>query len=139
MGTIQNSINTMLGTVAAGAAAAKHIKNQSEANEIAKENQQIEALENEPKLAEEINDLTGQEVDKENEIKTLNNEKDFLEHKAGDKRISDLTRLFRTADVMGKEAEIEKAQLALNTLQGKIEAKTMLRQRYQTILSGGKK
>lgn len=139
MGTIQNSMNAMLGTVAAAAAAGKHIKNQSEANEIAKENQQIEALENEPKLAEEINDLTGQEVDKENEINTLNAERDFLEHKAGDKRISDLTRLFRTANVMGKEAEIEKAQLALNTLQGKIEAKTMLRQRYQNILSGGKK
>ena len=134
-------INTSkLTDVAAGSAVAiKHIKNQSEANEIAKENQQMEALENEPKLAEEINDLTGQEVDKENEINMLNSERDFLEHKAGDKRISDLTRLFRTSDVMSKEAEIEKAQLALNTLQGKIEAKTMLRQRYQNILSGGKK
>ncbi len=68
MGTIQDSINTMLGTVAAGAAAAKHIKNQSEATEIAKENLQIEALENEPKLAEELDDLGGQEFGKEFEI-----------------------------------------------------------------------
>ena len=134
-------INTskLTDVAAATATASKYIKNQSEANEIAKENQQMEALENEPKLAEEINDLTGQEVDKENEINILNSERNFLEHKAGDKRISDLTRLFRTSDVMSKEAEIEKAQLALNTLQGKIEAKTMLRQRYQNILSGGKK
>ena len=36
MGTIQNSFNAMLGTVAAGAAAGKHLKNQSEANELKK-------------------------------------------------------------------------------------------------------
>lgn len=134
-----NQALSALGTITGAVAAGERIKQQKEANDIAKENQQIEALENEPKLAEELNELTGQEVNKENEINTLNAERDFLEHKAGDKRISELTRLFRTSDVMGKEAEIEKAQLALNTLQGKIEAKNMLRQRYQNILSGGKK
>lgn len=134
-----NQMLGALGTATGALVASEHIAEQKKANEIAKENQQIEALENEPKLAEEVNELTGQEVEKENEIKQLNNERDFLEHKAGDKRISDLTRLFRTSDVMGKEVEIEKAQLALNTLQGKIAAKTMLRQRYQNILSGGKK
>ena len=73
----QNSINNMLGTAGAAATLGKHIKNQNEAieeqknttakqeeaNKIAQENQIMHALENKPIDEEELDNLTGQEVD----------------------------------------------------------------------------
>lgn len=54
MGTIQNSMNAMLGTAAAAAAAGKHIKNQAEANIKAEEANQ---------KAEEANELHRAQLD----------------------------------------------------------------------------
>ena len=148
----QNSINNMLGTAGAVAGLSKHMKNQNkaieeqkettakqeEANKIAKENQIMNALENKPISEEELDNLTGQEVDLENSIRTMTTERDALIHKAEDKRISDLNRLMRRADVMAKEADIEKAQLALNKVTGKQEAIRIRINRYKQILEGVK-
>lgn len=148
----QNSINNMLGAAGAAATLGKHMKNQkeqlvnqekelekqNEANKIAKENQVMHALENKPIDEEELDNLTGQEVDLENSIKLMTTERDDLIHKTEDKRISDLTRLMRKADVMAKEADIEKAQLSLNKVTGKQEAIRMRINRYKQILEGVK-
>lgn len=148
----QNSINNALGAVGAAVTIGKHISNQNkaveeqkeavakqeEANKIAKENQVMHALENKPIDEEELDNLTGQEVDLENSIKLMTTERDNLMHKAEDKRISDLTRLMRRSDVMAKEAEIEKANLALNKVTGKQEAIRMRIDRYKKILEGVK-
>ena len=148
----QNSINNMLGTAGAAVTLGKHIKNQNEAieeqkntvakqeeaNNIAKENQIMQALENKPIDEDELDNLTGQEVDLEASIRNMTYERDNLMHKAEDKRISDLTRLMRRSDVMAKEAEIEKANLALNKVTGKQEAIRMRIDRYKKILEGVK-
>lgn len=148
----QNSINSALGAAGAAVALGKHISNQNkaveeqkeavakqeEANKIAKENQVMHALENKPIDEEELDNLTGQEVDLENSIKLMTTERDNLIHKTEDKRISDLTRLMRKADVMAKEADIEKAQLSLNKVTGKQEAIRMRINRYKQILEGVK-
>lgn len=146
----QNSINTALSTVAAATALGKHMQSQNkaieeqkeaaakqeEANKIAKENQVMNALENKPIDEEELDNLTGQEVDLENSINIMTTERDYLIKKAEDKRISELTRLMRRADVMAKEADIEKAQLSLNKVAGKQEAIRMRINRYKQILEG---
>ena len=148
----QNSINNMLGTAGAVAGLSKHMQNQKEAleeqkeaaakqeeaNKIAKENQVMNALENKPIAEEELDNLTGKEVDLENSIRLMKTERDDLINKAEDKRISDLNRLMRRADVMAKEADIEKAQLSLNTVTGKQEAIRMRINRYKQILEGVK-
>ena len=148
----QNSINNMLGAAGAAATLGKHMKNQNkaieeqketvakqeEANNIAKENQVMHALENKPIDEEELDNLTGQEVDLENSIRLMTTERDDLIHKTEDKRISDLTRLMRKADVMAKEADIEKAKLSLNKVTGKQEAIRMRINRYKQILEGVK-
>ena len=148
----QNSINNMLGTAGAAVTLGKHIKNQNEAieeqknaaakqeeaNKIAKENQVMHALENKPIDEEELDNLAGQEVDLEASIRHMTHERENLIHKAEDKRISDLTRLMRTTDVMAKETEIEKANLALNKVTGKQEAIRMRIDRYKKILEGVK-
>ena len=148
----QNSINNMLGTAGAVAGLSKHMQNQNkaiedqkeavakqeEANKIAKENQVMNALENKPIAEEELDNLTGQEVDLENSIRYMTTERDALVHKAEDKRISDLNRLIRRSDVMAKEADIEKAQLSLNKVTGKQEAIRMRINRYKQILEGAK-
>lgn len=148
----QNSINNMLGTAAAATALGKHMQNQNksleeqketaakqeEANKIAKENQVMNALENKPIDEEELDNLTGQEVDLENSINIMTTERDALIKKAEDKRISDLNRLMRRADVMAKEADIEKAKLSLNKVTGKQEAIRMRINRYKQILEGVK-
>ena len=148
----QNSINNALGAAGAAVTLGKHISNQNkaveeqknavakqeEANKIAKENQVMHALENKPIDEEELNNLTGQEVDLENSIKLMTTERDNLMHKSEDKRISDLTRLMRRSDVLAKEAEIEKANLALNKVTGKQEAIRMRIDRYKKILEGVK-
>ena len=142
----------MLGTAAAATALGKHMQNQNkaieeqkeavakqeEANKIAKENQVMNALENKPIDEEELDNLTGQEVDLENSIRIMTTERDALIKKAEDKRISDLNRLMRRADVMAKEADIEKAQLSLNKVTGKQEAIRMRINRYKQILEGVK-
>lgn len=135
---IQNAINQMLGAAGTAATIGQHLKQQAEANEIAKENQEIEALENKPKAEQELDDLVGQEVDLENSINYMNTERDALIHKAEDKRINELTRTMRRADVMAKEKDIEKAQLSLNTVVGKQEAIRMRIDRYNKILEGVK-
>jgi hypothetical protein len=135
---IQNAINQMLGAAGTAATINQHLKQQAQSNEIAKENQEIEALENKPKAEQELDDLTGQEVELENSINYMTTERDALAHKAEDKRISELTRLMRTADVMAKEKDIEKANLSLNTVVGKQEAIRMRIDRYNKILEGVK-
>ena len=135
---IQNAINQMLGAAGTAATIGQHLKQQAEANEIAKENQEMEALENKPKAEQELDDLVGQEVDLENSINYMNTERDALIHKAEDKRINELTRTMRRADVMAKEKDIEKAQLSLNTVVGKQEAIRMRIDRYNKILEGVK-
>ena len=141
----QNSINNMLGTAGAVAGLGKHMQNQKEslakqeeANKIAKENQVMNALENKPIDEEELDNLAGQEVDLENSINIMTTERDALIKKTEDKRISDINRLMRKADVMAKEADIEKAKLSLNKVTGKQEAIRMRINRYKQILEGVK-
>ena len=148
----QNSINNMLGTAGAAVTLGKHIKNQNEAieeqknvaakqeeaNKIAKENQVMHALENKPIDEEELDNLADKEAELDLSIQQMKNERINLIHKAEDKRISDLTRLMRTTDVMAKETEIEKANLALNKVTGKQEAIRMRIDRYKKILEGVK-
>lgn len=157
--SFQNNVKELGGTLTAAAALGQHIlgqkeaaeqqkeateqqkkiaEQQKEATKIAKENQIMEALENKPKAEQELDDLTGQEVDLENSIAYMNTERADLVHKAEDKRISVLTRLMRGADVMAKEADIEKATKSLKTVQGKQEAIRMRIERYRKILEGAK-
>ena len=62
MGTIQNSINTMLGTVAAGAAAGKHISNQNKELSIKKVEAEQEQYNANEALKQNTSDIAHQMV-----------------------------------------------------------------------------
>lgn len=148
MGTIQNSLNTMLGTVAAGAAAAKHIKNQSEANEIAEKNAAINAAENIEDTVKEYGEadmeagLKGQEIataqadlKKERADAELEKKINHGEELTPDERL----KLFvgyddyqgATMRALQKNVELEKLQKAQQSYQMKADAKRLQAEIYR--------
>lgn len=146
MGTIQSSVNAMLGTVAAGAAAGKHIKQQQlnieaanaadqeivETTKAAIKNDTIEATAaiaaHEPEFAEKVKDYDLQNLD-EDEVNELREEVEaFREGKLTEDRIQ---RIKDASEYKGaksvRKGMLNKAYDAFRELNDRISASRQLK------------
>lgn len=140
MGAIQSSINSMLGTAAAGIALGKHAQEQKAAKQEAKEAKELQALETQVKIGEEIPQIEAQDRANESEVNRLTKEGMAL------KELSQTPEAFKSEEdieafkeLKGEwNKDIEMAKIAHLTLAKKLQARRELYSRASKVL-GGKK
>lgn len=131
MGAIQGAINSALGTVATAAAAGKHFKNQAEQIKSSELGEMATLNELVPKNEEEIQklqeDITGASTQLDQEIDEFNFAKE--EGSLAEEDYDPLSGKYK------QEKSIEKHQLALKTMQGQINAKSLQNSIYKERLN----
>jgi hypothetical protein len=128
MGTIQNSLNNMLGTAAAAAAAGKHVKNQSETNEIAAASGYAETMENIDKLEGEQADLEMKKMTTEGQLQKAQKE---AENQTPTERL--LNEINGTGPAT-LEKDLFYQEQSLKQVDAKLNALYMQRDRFKKIL-----
>jgi hypothetical protein len=128
MGTIQNSLNNMLGTAAAAAAAGKHIQQQKETNEIAAASGYAETMENIDKLEGEQADLEMKKMTTEGQLKKAQEE---AENQTPTERL--LNEINGTGPAT-LEKDLFYQEQSLKQVDAKLNALYMQRDRFKKIL-----
>jgi len=129
MGAIQNSINSMIGTVGALAGAkVKMDENQAIQAEVAR-NQALDIANEIPALENEKKDLALRQTHVEANEKALNDIANTLDINSSAKDLQAFSELSEEVDKDRKMADF-----AIKTYEGKVKAKTLQLQRLQKVI-----